>query len=270
MTTNHLEVQRVRHPIVVRTLQVKCVTELSPSMRRITLTGDDLAGFVSASFDDHVKLMVPSAPGEALHVPTVGPTGLVFDESRPRPTMRDYTPRRYDPVANELEIDFVLQHTGPATDWATAAESGHHVAIAGPRGSFIVPTAYDWHLLIGDETAIPAMARRLEELPEQTRAIAIVGIKSDDARVALPSACPLQLHWVLQTPSDDEGVGALEAAVRNLSLPPGEGYVWAAGEYSDIKAVRQHLVETMGIDKSRIRAASYWRQSAPASHEQFD
>lgn len=264
MTTKPLEVQRVRHPIAVRMLRVKRVAMLSASMRRITLAGDDLAGFVSASFDDHLKLMLPPAPGEKPAVPTPGPNGLVFDEGKPRPAMRDYTPRRYDPVAGELDIDFVLHHAGPATDWASQAEPGQYVAIGGPRGSFVVPTGYDWHLLAGDETAIPAIARRLEELPAQAKAIVFIAIKTEGARLALPSACQLQLHWVL-----DAAPGALASAVRGISLPAGEGYAWAAGEYSEIKAVREVLVDVLGMDKSRIRASSYWRKAAANTHETF-
>lgn len=270
MTTDFLTVQKVQHPIKTRMLTVKRVTELSPSMRRITLTGEDLAGFISASFDDHVKLMVPEAVGEKPNVPAVGPKGLLFEEGKPRAAMRDYTPRRYDAATNELDIDFVLHHEGPATDWANHAEPGHFVGIAGPRGSFIVPTAFDWHLLIGDETAIPAIGRRLEELPAAAKAIVVIKITTDHAKVALTGQCQLDIHWVSEAEPASPGPGALESAVRGITLPEGEGYVWAAGEYSEIKAVRQYLADGLGIDKSRIRAASYWRKSAPATHEHFD
>lgn len=270
MSNEQLTVQRVRHPIKVRLLEVKRITELSPSMRRITLTGDDLAGFHSASFDDHVKLFVPERAGDSPGLPTLGDKGLVFDESRPRPEMRDYTPRRYDPDTNELDIDFVLHHEGPATDWATHAKPGHPLGIAGPRGSFVIPTAFDWHLLVGDETAIPAIARRLEELPAATRALVIIKTKTEQARIDFDSQCQPDIRWVTEAVAPDAGPGALENAVRELTLPEGEGYVWAAGEYSDIRAVRQYLVAGLGVDKSRIRAASYWRQAQANSHENFD
>lgn len=269
MTTDALKVQKVQHPIKARLLQVKRIVELSPSMRRITLTGDDLAGFHSASFDDHLKLMVPERRGASLELPTLGPKGLIFAEDKPKPAMRDYTPRRYDPASNELDIDFVLHHEGPATDWATQAEPGHVVGIAGPRGSFIVPTAFDWHLLIGDETALPAISRRLEELPAAAKAIVVVKTSTAAARVDLSTQAQLETHWVSATDPAVSGVSALEACVRKLGFPEGEGYVWAAGEFSDIKAVRQYLVDEVGIDKSRIRAASYWRKATPNSHESF-
>lgn len=270
MSNDLLAVQKVRHPIKVRLLEVKRVTELTPAMRRITLTGEDLAGFHSGSFDDHLKLLVPERAGARPNMPTLGEQGLVFAEGGPRPAMRDYTPRRYDPLTNELDIDFVLHHDGPATDWATHAEPGHLIGIAGPRGSFIIPTAFDWHLLIGDETAIPAIGRRLEELPAAVRAIVIIKTASEQARLDFASQCALDIRWVTEAATPAEGVGALEAAVRELVLPEGEGYVWAAGEYTDIKAVRQYLTTGLGVDKGRIRAASYWRRAQANSHEHFD
>jgi len=270
MTTNLLEVKKVQHPIKTRLLKVRRITELSPYMRRITLTGDDLPGFVSASFDDHIKLMVSAVPGARPNVPKVGPKGLLFEENKPKPDMRDYTPRRYDPTLNELDIEFVLHHEGPATDWASRAEPGHFVGIAGPRGSFVIPTGFDWHLLIGDETAIPAIGRRLEELPGTAKAIVIIRTVTEDARIKLSSQCRLDIHWISESGLAASGMGALESAVRGISLPDGEGYVWAAGEYSEIKAVRQYLTENLGIDTSRIRAASYWRKSTSNTHEHFD
>lgn len=267
MATESLEVQRVRHPIKMRLLTVSHITELSPAMRRITLTGGDLAGFVSASFDDHVKLIVPEAPNEKPNMPTLGDKGLVFDPSRPKPAMRDYTPRHYNPDTHELIIDFVLHHDGPATNWAEQAKVDSYLGIAGPRGSFVVPAGFDWHLLIGDETAIPAIARRLEELPAETQAIVVIKHGPIDAKIDFQHQCKLDLHWLNVA---DDADHALEGAVRKLTLPEGEGYVWAAGEYSDIKAVRQYLVDEAGITKDRIRAASYWRKSTPDSTERFE
>lgn len=264
MSNNSLAVQKVQHPIKMRLLTVKRVTELSPSMRRITLTGDDLPGFHSASFDDHVKLLLPATPGERPELPALGERGLVHAEDKPRPVTRDYTPRRYNPATNELDIDFVMHHSGPATDWARAAEPGHFLGVAGPRGSFVVPTAFDWHLLIGDETGIPAIARRLEELPASAHAIVIIETVTDEAKISLTTRCTADVQWI------KAGAGALEAALRKITLPAGEGFAWAAGEYSEIKAVRQYLSEGLGLDKKRIRAASYWRQAQANTHERFD
>ena len=265
-----LEVRKVRHPLKARMLQVRRLTRLTPAMLRITLTGDDLDDFISGSFDDHVKLFLPASPGDMPVLPEIGPNGPIFPPDQPRPLSRDYTPRRYDPVTKELDIDFVLHHAGPATSWAAQAVPGDYLGIAGPRGSFVIPIAYDWHLLVGDETAIPAISRRLAELPADKQAIVVVKSRKADARLELASACRTSIHWVVQDSDSDEAMDGLERTIRGLTLPAGEGYAWAAGEYTDIKRVRQYLVEELGLDKTRVRAASYWRKQAEATHVNFE
>ena len=143
-------VQRVRHELKRRDLQVVRVETLSPHFRSITFGGEALADFISASFDDHVKFMLDSDGAE--------------------PVRRDYSPRRYDATAGELTIEFALHGEGRTAAWAAQAAPGQRATIGGPRGSFIIPTDYAWHLLVGDETALPAIHRRLEELPTGTRA----------------------------------------------------------------------------------------------------
>lgn len=271
MTTSTKVVERVRHPIKVRSLTVKRITELSPAMRRITLTGPDLAEFLSASFDDHVKLFVPEQAGAEPNLPTLTDDGLVFDESRPKPLMRDYTPRHYDAEANELDIDFVLHHDGPATNWASQAEVGHPIGIAGPRGSFVVPMDFDWHLLVADESGLPALSRRIDELPQDKQIIAVIKTRDADARIKLAQRDNLEVHWVTDATDSVDGVEALESTLRHrIKLPEGEGFTWVASEYNEVKSLRTYLVNELGMDKNRVRAASYWRDTVPASHEVFE
>jgi NADPH-dependent ferric siderophore reductase len=101
-----LQVTRVRHPLKFRLLQVKRVQALNPHLVRVTLAGEDLAGFTSASFDDHVKVFFPAPGAEKPALPEAGPDGPVFPNGRP--LARDFTPRRYDPQAGELDIEFAL------------------------------------------------------------------------------------------------------------------------------------------------------------------
>lgn len=235
-----LQVRRVRHETRRRELTVARVATLSPHFRSITLTGDELPGFVSASFDDHVKLF--------------------FDTGAEAPVGRDYTPRHYDEGARELTIEFALHGDGPAADWAAGAQPGQRLLIGGPRGSFVVPVEYDWHLLTGDETALPAISRRLEELPAHAKAI-VIGQTADVAdRRSFKTQAALQLRWV------DDG-DALLAAVRALPLPAGRGYAWCAGEASAMAALRRILVDEKGHDRHAIRAAAYWKRGAAAHHE---
>ena len=229
-------VERVRHELKRRHLTVKAVETLSPHFRRITFIDDSLGDFVSASFDDHIKVFID-------------------DDAR-----RDYTPRSFDTAARELVIEFALHGEGPAAEWAAQAATGDTLAIGGPKGSLIVPLDYDWHLLVGDETAFPAVARRLEELPAGAKAIVILQAADVADRREFASAANVALTWVA---TDAE----LLAAVRALALPAGEGYAWCAGEAACMGALRRELVDVKGHPGEAIRAAAYWKRGARGHHE---
>lgn len=233
-------VRRVRHALRRRELEVARVEPLGPGFVAVTFAGEALADFVSDSFDDHVKF-IPDAAGEV---------------------RRDYTPRRFDRERRELTIEFALHGHGATSEWARGAAAGQRVVVGGPRGSFIVPTDYDWHLLAGDATALPAISRRLEELPAGTEAIVLVHAAPADRR-AFRTAARLRLQWV-------EGDGALLAAVRALDLPAGEGYAWAAGEASAMAALRRVLVEEKKHPRTGMRVAAYWKRGASSHHENLE
>jgi len=266
-------VSRVRHSPRFRMLTVARVRDLTPRMRRITLTGEDLAGFVSSGFDDHVKLFFPRPGEDEPARPAIGADGKsVWDESR-KPPARDFTPRRYDATAGELDIDFALHESGPATDWAAGVQPGSRLGVGGPRGSFVISTAFDWHLLIGDETAIPAIGRRLEELPAAAHAVVVVEVAdvNEEMSFASNAACDVtcDVTWVHRDGARPGSVDGLDRAARALRLPPGQGYAWVAAETNVAKHLRRTLIER-GADKRWLRAAGYWKQGVEAIHDMHD
>lgn len=245
--TSPRRAQRVRHELKLRRLQVLRVATLSPQVRSVTLGGAELTGFISASFDDHLKLMLPAAGAAA----------------GAEPVRRDYTPRHYDAATNELTLEFSLHGDGPAAAWAAQAQPGQSATIGGPRGSFIIPMDCDWHLLVGDETALPAIARRLQELPAGARVIAIVQVADAADRRPLASQAEVQLQWVASAP---EALSALRA----LTLPSGDGFAWCAGEAATVAEQRRMLVDEKGHDRHAIRAAAYWKQGTAAHHQNLE
>jgi NADPH-dependent ferric siderophore reductase len=228
-------IQRVRHEIKRRELQVSKVQHLAPDYVSVTFKGETLHDFVSASYDDHVKFMLS-------------------DEDR-----RDFTPRSYDNVAGELTIEFALHATGAASDWARQAAVGQTAVIAGPRGSMIIPMDYDWHLLAGDATALPAIRRRLEELPREAKVTVLVATES---AASLPFRSEAQVE--LQLLDSQE---ALLAAIRALQLPAGEGFFWFAGEASVAAQVRDAVFVDKGHPREAARISAYWKQGASGHHE---
>jgi NADPH-dependent ferric siderophore reductase len=243
-------IHRVTHEVKRRRLDVLRVVDLTPRMRRITLGGPELAGFVSLGSDDHIKLMFAQNAAEqaALQSPTFSIKG-----DGPQPAMRDYTPRRFDLSLGELDIDFVLHGDGPASTWAEQAQVGQHLYIGGPRGSMIVPDIFDSYLLIGDETALPAIARRLEELPAGRRVLAVIEIADAAEQQALQSAAEVDVIWVLRGQAD------LLDTVRTLALPSGALYTFVAMETKLSRQVRRVLLDTHKVDEAFLKAVGYWR-----------
>lgn len=228
-------IQRVRHELKLRELRVVKVDQLAPNYVSVTFKGETLHDFVSASYDDHVKF-------------------FVSDEAR-----RDFTPRAYDNAAGELTIEFALHATGAASDWARQAVPGQTASIGGPRGSMVIPMDYDWHVLAGDATALPAIRRRLEELPADAKVQVLV---AGEEAAALPfrSAARLTLqHYA----GNDE----LLAAIRALRLPSGEGFFWFAGEASVAAQVRDVVFTDKGHPRDAARISAYWKQGASGHHE---
>jgi NADPH-dependent ferric siderophore reductase len=241
-------VERVRHELKRRTLDVVAVTRLAPKMVRVTLGGADLAGFTSLGYDDHVKLIFPSP------------------DTPDQPAMRDYTPRRFDAAKRQLDIDFVLHGEGPASTWAAQAAVGQTLNIGGPRGSFVVPTDFDCYLLVGDESAWPAIGRRLEELPEHAVAFVVAEVDTRADEQAWQSKADVSVTWVHRNGAAPGQPELLARAVRKLQLPPGDCYMWAAGESSVVRDLRPQFVNR-GAPKEWIKAAGYWKHGAIATHE---
>ncbi len=261
-------VRRVRHAMKLRLVQVQRVSDISPLLRRITFGGGDLHDFVTGSFDDHVKLFFPQ-PGSTEPVLPSGPPG----ENRgsqtgdgPRPVARDYTPRRHDAAAGELDIEFLLHGHGPAASWAAQVQPGQKLGLGGPRGSFILPDGLPWQVLIGDDAALPAIARRLAELPAGTPVQVLLETQDASTQVVLPTAANAQITWLHRHAAAPGTAGLLAAAAASLARPVGDGFVWAAAEATEIAAVRQVLVSRWGLANHQIRAASYWKRGAVSHH----
>jgi len=231
-------------------LQVLRVTDITPKMRRITLHGPELTGFISLGTDDHVKLIFPRTPEEQQAMETLQ---LGAPDDGPRPAMRDYTPRRYDAESGELDIDFVLHGEGPAATWAAQAEPGQFLYIGGPRGSMIVPDMFDSYLLIGDETALPAIARRLEGLPTNRCALVVVEVADMGEQQVFQSQAQVDVIWIVRGEQD------LVDVTRRLEMPEGQLYAWVATEAALSRRIRRVLLGEFGLDEALVKCSGYWR-----------
>ncbi|MBJ3786320.1 siderophore-interacting protein [Devosia sediminis] len=262
--SNPRAIQRVRHDTKLRLLKVTAITDITPLMRRMRLEGD-MSGFASLGHADHIKAFF-FAEGVTPELPPIGPNGAEFKPGT-RPEMRDYTPRYWSVDEGWIDLDFVLHGDGPASSWAASARVGSTLVIGGPRGSQVVPVAFDWYLLAGDETALPAIGRRIEELPQGAKVVAVIEVADKAEEQIFETRADLMLIYVHRNGAAAGTTSLLRDAVAAATLPPGEAYAYIAGEVNMSRAVRDLLVNERGFNNEWVKAAGYWRLGVADAHE---
>lgn len=255
---------RVRHDTRMRLLEVVAVTDITPRMRRFRLAGD-MTGFASPGHADHIKAFFFPAGIEPKLVP-IGPRGAEYADGE-WPEMRDYTPRAWNVDQGWIELDFVLHGDGPASTWAAIAKLGSKLVIGGPRGSIVIPAAFDWYLLAGDETALPALGRRIEELPAGSKVVAVIEVADAVEEQRFQTSADLSLHYIHRNGAAAGTTSAIRDIIRGLTFPEGVAYAYIAGEVTMSQSVRTHLQNERGFDPQYIKAAGYWRLGVADAHE---
>ncbi len=256
--------QRVRHETRMRLLTVANITDITPLMRRFRLKGD-MEGFASPGHADHIKAFFFPV-GVTPLLPPIGPNGAEFPPGT-RPEMRDYTPRYWNVAEGWIDLDFVLHGDGPASTWAANATLGSTLVIGGPRGSLVTPMAFDFYLLAGDETALPAIGRRIEELPAAAKVIAVIEVDNASEEQHFETEAALNLIYVHRNGAPAGTTSLVLEAISAAALPDGVGYGYIAGEVSMAKAVRAHLTEARGFANEYVKAAGYWRLGVADAQE---
>jgi NADPH-dependent ferric siderophore reductase len=249
-----------------RPVEVVAVEHLTPRLVSVVFGGEALAGFRPPPPTAHIKLFLPDAEGR-LTLPTAGPDGLVWPDGRP--TMRTYTPRRHDPVANTLEVWFVLHGEGPAAQWARQAAPGARAAIGGPGGRFQVDPAASRWWVGGDESALPAIATLIEALPPAAMAQVHVEVDGVADQVALPEHPGVDVVWHHRRPGGDgRWGGELLDAVEAAELDQ-DTHVWVGCEASAVRRIRAHLLTGRGLPRQQVTTRGYWRLGE-ANHPDHD
>ncbi|MFK0402460.1 siderophore-interacting protein [Microbacterium sp. NPDC090225] len=295
--------------------EVRRVERVSPNFVRVTFGGDDLDDFGTPGgvFDARIKLIFPPASGILppleRDTPDWWASFLAVPEDE-RGTMRTYSIRdlRVDPVSGdtEVDIDFVLHLapglTGPASRWASAAEAGQELIIIGPRRGVIAGGGTEYRpgdapsvVLVGDETAAPAIARILEDAPRDLRGTAFIEVPSAADELAIDAPAGVEVHWLARDADQAHGLQVIPAVLAHLgdadasdeiavkdiesddllwetpaysglgeeiaaSDAPGDRYFWIAGESGVVTTLRRHLVKDLGIDRGQVAFMGYWRR----------
>ncbi|MGW1533263.1 siderophore-interacting protein [Streptomyces aureus] len=245
-----------RKPRKPHSAKVVRTERLTPHMQRVVLGGDTLADFATSGRTDHyVKLLF-------------GPPGLTYPEpfdlerireEFPReqwPVTRTYTVRAWDPETLELSLDFVVHgDEGLAGPWALRAQPGEVVRFMGPGGAYAPDTSADWHLLAGDESALPAIAAALESLPDAATVRAFVEVSGPEEEQKIDSDA--EIVWLHR---GDRPVGAaLVEAVRALEFPEGRMHAFVHGEAGFVKELRALLRVELQVPREDLSISGYWR-----------
>lgn len=228
-------------------LRVTGKEQLAPSLLRVRFHSDDLSAFADSVFTDrYVKLLFPQ-PGQ----------------EDARPTMRTYTALFPDVEQGTLAIDFVLHgDQGFAGPWAAAAEVGDELRVNGPGGAYRPDPTADWHLLVGDESAIPAITAALDELAElvpDARAEVVLQVDSPEHELPLAAPAGARVQYVHRAVTGPEG--GLLAAVHALRWPAGRVHAFVHGEAQEVMhGLRPHLLTERGLARDQVSISGYWRR----------
>ncbi len=242
------------HGRVTRTQQ------LTPGLVRIVLGGGDLASLsMPAATDAYVNVAIP---------PRGAPYDDVFDPADVRerfpqetwPARRRYTVRSWDAATHELTLDFVVHgDTGVAGPWAGQVAVGDVLVFEGPNGGYLPDAEADWHLMVGDESALPAIAASLEVLPADAKAVVRLVCDGPQHEVELAGPADVDLLWLHRAgvPSDEE---LLVSAVRLAAFPEGRAHAFVHGEAVEIREIRKHLLVDRGLSRADMSCSPYWRR----------
>ncbi|MEU5165731.1 siderophore-interacting protein [Streptomyces mutomycini] len=253
-----LRAEKVGYPIGIRETEVVRTAMVGAGLLRVTLGGTGTEGFEAHAPDEHVKLIFPDPDG-SLRLPERN--GAMLRWPRPALATRQYTVRRYDPGTGEIDIDVALHAGGLASAWASEARPGAVMHIAGPPGGLIVPPSYDRYLLAGDITALPAIARRLEELPGSAKGWAFVEVADVAEEIEVSAPEGFEVSWLHRGDLSPGTGDALVRAVTAVSVPEGERvYVWAAGEAGLVKPLRRWVRDELGLEKVDHDITGYWKR----------
>lgn len=240
----------------VTRLRVLRTERITPHMIRVVAGGDDIADFAANEFTDSYVKVVFGVPG--VRYPEPFDMRTIRAELPPEqwPRTRTYTVRYFDADAGELAIDFVHHgDQGLAGPWAAALAPGDEFTVLGPGGAYTPSPEADWHLLAGDESALPAIAASLEAMPAGAPVWAFVEVADAAEQQPLSSKADVRLRWLHRSAGDD-----IVTAVRELDLPAGQAQVFVHGEAGFVREIRRYLLGECGLRKDQLSISGYWRR----------
>jgi len=262
--------QRPNRP-APRLVSVESVERLSQHMLRVRLTGESLAGYPTPPGPaTHIKVVLPQDGADQPFIPEYGPDGPILAEGQKRQLSRTYTPRRWHPEAQALDVDFLLHGDGPGATWAKSAQPGSIVAVTNPGGPYNLDSSATSFVIAGDDSALPAMGTILEALPASARATVLVEVEGSEDEMELESPAEIEVTWLHRGISEDPIGALLASTLRETKLPsPEAGRIWVGCEAEIMRELRKWLIFERGWDRKAIHTHGYWKLGA-SNHPDHD
>lgn len=220
-------------------------------MRRVTLTGAELEGFLPTLPANYLKLIFPE-PGQS------EPDRPLLDGPRPA-AMRTYTPRAIRPDVMEVDVDFVLHGVGPASTWAAQAQVGQVLYLMGPGPGYALDPTAEHYLLLVDDSALPAAETILAQLPANSQVSLLVEVISEGEERVLSSPAQVAAQWLPRGADHRQAGHLLEAAIRKLPTIGPDTQIYLACEAAAMRRIRQILTAELGVDRKQIVGRGYWK-----------
>lgn len=247
--------RRIRRP---RLAVVQAREQLAPNMVRVIFTGEDLLGLPDLNHTDHYIKILFAPLGAGYRWPFDAEAIKATRPPEEWPVTRTYTIRSLDRTANRMAVDFVVHgDEGLAGPWAAQATPGQTIGFYGPGGGYAPHPKADAHLLVGDESAIPAIAAALDQLPATARAYVFLEVDGAQHHQPVPAGPNIVLTWVYR---DGAVYGErLAARVRAAELPAGWVQPFVHGNARLVRDLRQHLFHERGMQRRGASLSGYWR-----------
>ena len=255
----------------VHTFEVVRREEVTSHMARVVLGGSGFDTFKPIEFtDSYVKLVFVAEDVDVASLPHPLTLDSFADlPAAKQPVIRTLTVRRADPVAREIAIDILVHgEHGTAGPWAATAQPGQPVYLMGPSGAYSPDPAADWHLLAGDETALPAISVALEALPPNAIGQAFIEIAGPENQIPLTAPEGVKINWIYRggradlISADRAGDHApLIEAVKTAPWLPGQVHVFVHGEAQAVMHnIRPYIRKDREVDAKWASISGYWRR----------
>ncbi|MBJ2136036.1 siderophore-interacting protein [Paraglaciecola agarilytica] len=238
----------------VRLVKIIRIESLSPHLRRIVFSSEQLAGFPEGKEGAHVKVLVPH---EGEKYPE-----LAFDAPRPA-FKRSYTIRSFNAQTLELAIDFVVnRHDGPATNWAVNAKVGDFAGIAGPGAAKLTDFSQENYLLIGDLTSVNAVNGFAKYIPKHSTLKSVITVPTRSDIISMDAGEHLEVDWHIEDEATHSFEDMVEAAAK--TLPNDKTHVFFGLEARSVRTIKGMLLHDLQYDRLNLFATGYWKKGIDA------